>query len=193
MQQLADLDARADRVDARSPRKRKTSARRKVTVRLSEGVCGRLDVAAERPGVGKSMLVEAALEDFLTPAPSVEALLRERLDDMHARFDRFEHDMRMIAETVALHARYQLAVTPPVPSGNKRRSSLVTSVSRFWRNRSIAALDSADLSCRRRSTISIPSAMDERSRQQAGKPRKFRSRSRRARKRLLNASISPRA
>src|SRR6516165_3982214 len=125
MQQLADLDARADRVDARSPRKRKTSARRKVTVRLSEGVCGRLDVAAERPGVGKSMLVEAALEDFLTPAPSVEALLRERLDDMHARFDRFEHDMRMIAETVALHARYQLAVTPPVSQERQQEAILL--------------------------------------------------------------------
>lgn len=120
MQQLAELDGQADRVDVRPARKRKTSARRKVTVRLSEGVCGRLDVAADRPGVGKSMLVEAALEDFLTPAPSVEALLRERLDDMHTRFDRLEHDMRMIAETVALHARYQLAVTPPVPQERQR-------------------------------------------------------------------------
>ena len=104
MQQLSEQDAQADRVDLRPARKRKTSVRRKVTVRLSEGVCGRLDVAADRPGVGKSMLVEAALEDFLTPAPSVEALLRERLDDMHTRFDRLEHDVRMIAETVALHA-----------------------------------------------------------------------------------------
>src|ERR1700704_7104483 len=87
MQQLADLDANADRVDVRPSRKRKASARRKVTVRLSEGVCGRLDVATDRPGVGKSMLVEAALEHFLNPAPSVEALMRERLDDMHVRFD----------------------------------------------------------------------------------------------------------
>ena len=87
MQQLADLDANADRVDLRPSRKRKASSRRKVTVRLSEGVCGRLDVATDRPGVGKSMLVEAALEHFLNPAPSVEALMRERLDDMHARFD----------------------------------------------------------------------------------------------------------
>jgi len=31
--------------------------------------------------------VEAALEHFLNPAPSVEARMRERLDDMHARFD----------------------------------------------------------------------------------------------------------
>ena len=114
MQQLAELDAQADRVDVRPARKRKTSARRKVTVRLSERVCSRLDIATDRPGVGKSMFVEAALEHFLEPAPSVETLLRGRLEDMHARFDRLEHDVHTIAETLALHARYQLAVTPPV-------------------------------------------------------------------------------
>ncbi len=122
MQQLAELDAQADGVDVRPARKRKTSARRKVTVRLSEGVCNRLDVATDRPGVGKSMFVEAALEHFLEPTPSVEALLRERLDDMHARFDRLEHDVRTIAETVALHARYQLAVTPPVSQDRQQEA-----------------------------------------------------------------------
>ena len=125
MQQLADLDANADRVDLRPSRKRKASARRKVTVRLSEGVCGRLDVATDRPGVGKSMLVEAALEHFLNPAPSVEALMRERLDDMHARFDDLARDMRMIAETVALHARYHLAVVPPVPESRQREAVIL--------------------------------------------------------------------
>ena len=125
MQQLADLDAQADRADVRQSRRRKTSARRKVTVRLSEGVCGRLDVATDRPGVGKSMLVEAALEHFLNPAPSVEALMRERLDDMHARFDDLERDMRMIAETVALHARYHLAVMPPVPESRQREAVIL--------------------------------------------------------------------
>ena len=130
MQQLAELDAQADRVDVRPSRKRKASARRKVTVRLSEGVCGRLDVATDRPGVGKSMLVEAALEHFLNPAPSVEALLRERFDDMHARFDRLDRDMRMIAETVALHARYHLAVMPPVPE-SRQREAIVLGDERF--------------------------------------------------------------
>jgi hypothetical protein len=84
--------------------------------------CGRLDVATDRPGVGKSMLVEAALEHFLNPAPSVEALMRERLEDMHARFDHLERDMRMIADTVALHARYHLAVMPPVPETRQRKA-----------------------------------------------------------------------
>jgi hypothetical protein len=118
MQQLADLDVQADRGDIRPSRKRKASARRKVTVRLSEGVCGRLDV------------LEAALEHFLNPAPSVEALMRERLDDMHARFDHLERDMRVIAETVALHARYHLAVMPPVPE-SRQREAVVLGDERF--------------------------------------------------------------
>jgi predicted MFS family arabinose efflux permease len=130
MQQLAELDALADRVDVRPSRKRKSSARRKVTVRLSEGVYGRLDVATDRPGVGKSMFVEAALEHFMSPVPSVEALLRERLDDMHARFDHLDRDMRMIAETVALHARYHLTVVPPLPE-SRQREAIVLGDERF--------------------------------------------------------------
>jgi sugar phosphate permease len=122
MQQIAELDAQADRVDVRPARRRKASVRRKVTVRLSEGVCGRLDVATDRPGVGKSMYVEAALEQFMNPVPSVEVLLRERLDHMHTRFDHLEREMRMIAETVALHARYQLAVTPPVSQDRQQEA-----------------------------------------------------------------------
>ncbi len=125
MQQLAEMHAQADRVEVRPARKRKTSARRKVTVRLSEGVCSRLDVATDRPGVGKSMFVEAALEQFMDPVPSVEALLRERLDDMHARFDHFERDIRMIAETVALHARYHLTVVPPLPEARQREAVIL--------------------------------------------------------------------
>jgi predicted MFS family arabinose efflux permease len=125
MQQLAELDAQIDRVDVRPSRNRKAAARRKVTVRLSEGVCGRLDVATDRPGVGKSMLVEAALEHFLTPEPSVKALLREHLDGLHARLDHLDHDMRMIAETVALHARYHLTVVPPLPESQQREAILL--------------------------------------------------------------------
>jgi MFS family permease len=41
---------------------------------------------------------------------------------MRDRFDRLEHDVRMIAETVALHTRYQLAVTPPVPQERQREA-----------------------------------------------------------------------
>src|SRR6516225_6320782 len=128
MQQLAE--AQADLVDVRPQRRRKISELRKVTVRLSERVCGRLDVASDRPGLGKSMLVEAALEHFLDPTPSVEALLRERLDGIHARFDHLERDMRIITETVALHARYHLTVVPPLPE-SRQREAVVLGDERF--------------------------------------------------------------
>jgi predicted MFS family arabinose efflux permease len=130
MQQLAELEARADRADARTSRKRKSSARRKVTVRLSEGVCGRLDLATDRPGVGKSMLIEAALEHFLDPALSIEALVRQHFDDMNLKFARLDRDMRMVAETIALHARYHLAVMPPVPR-SRQREAIVLGDERF--------------------------------------------------------------
>jgi hypothetical protein len=76
------------------------------------------------------MLVEAALEHFLNPMPSVEALLRERLDGIHARFDHLERDMRIIAETVALHARYHLTVVPPLPE-SRQRETVVLGDERF--------------------------------------------------------------
>ena len=117
MQLHGELDPQASRVEAdlSAPRKRRSSASRKVTVRLTEELYDRLEVATDRRGVGKSMIVEAALERFLNPTTSVEELVRERFEDMHARFDRLERDMRMMAETVALHARYHLAVMPPLP------------------------------------------------------------------------------
>lgn len=129
MQQLSDQDVPAAHIGV-PPRKRKASARRKITVRINEGVCGRLDVATDRPGVGKSMFVEAALDHFLNPAPSVEDMVKERFDRMHARFDRFERDMRMMTEMVALLARYQLAVTPPVAQ-ERQQEAVVLGDERF--------------------------------------------------------------
>ena len=156
MQQLADMDTQADRVDVRSSRKRKSAPRRKVTVRLSEAVCGRLDVATDQPGVGKSMLVEAALAQFLDPAPSREALLLEHLDDMHARFDHLEHDVagnrRDSRAARSISSRRCSTASANATTPGRRLSA--TSASRSWPNRSIAASVNSGLSCRRRSIAS---------------------------------------
>ena len=96
-----------------------------MTVRLTEELYDRLCTATERPGIGKSMVVEAALEHFLSAAPSAEDVIRERFDDMGVRFDRLERDMRMVAETVALHARYHLAVLPPISQSRQREAVLL--------------------------------------------------------------------
>jgi len=126
MQLHDELDVQPSQTEtAVSPRKRKSLATRKVTVRITEGVYEQLQAATERPGVGKSMVVEAALERFLSPRAPVEDLVGQRFDDMHARFDRLEHDMRMIAETVALHARYHLAVMPALPQSRQHEACLL--------------------------------------------------------------------
>ena len=125
MQLQSELDMQASdaEVDASrlSPRRPKRS--RKVTVRLTDELYNRFAAATERPGVGKSMVVEAALERFLSVAPSIEDTVRDRFDDMDDKLDRLERNMRIMAETVALHARYHLAVMPPLPQSRQREAA----------------------------------------------------------------------
>jgi hypothetical protein len=98
---------------------------RKVTVKLTEQLFSRLEAATDRPGVGKSMVVEAALERFLDPAPPIEGLIHEALALITDQLERLDGDVRIIAETVALHARYHLTVTPPMPQPQQRESCAV--------------------------------------------------------------------
>jgi hypothetical protein len=123
MQLHSELDLKAGQAAAAksSPRRRKSSATRKVTIRITESVHERLEAATERPGVGKSMVVEAALAQFLKPRPP-ENTVHQGFGDIHARFDSLERNLRTIAETVALHARYHLAVMPPLPQQQQREA-----------------------------------------------------------------------
>ena len=41
--------------------------KRKISVRLSEEIVGRLEAAAQRPGTNKTTILEAALDRFLDP------------------------------------------------------------------------------------------------------------------------------
>jgi hypothetical protein len=127
MQLHSEVDVQAGRVAAEDlpVSKRGPKRSRKVTIRLTEQLYERLSSATTRPGLGKSMVVEAALERFLNPALSVEDVVQERFDHMDVRFDRLEHDVRMMAETVALHARYHLSVMPPMPQSRQQEAALL--------------------------------------------------------------------
>jgi hypothetical protein len=116
-----ELEASQAAVAKSSPHKRNSAATRKVTVRITEQIHEQLEAATERPGVGKSMVVEAALAQFLNPRPPENAV-HQGFDDIHARFDSLERNLRTIAETVALHARYHLAVMPPLPQQQQREA-----------------------------------------------------------------------
>ena len=96
--------------------------KRKISVRLSEEIVERLEAAAQRPGANKTTILEAALDRFLDPGAETidDVTLLRRLDDMSRQLEQLEHDLRIVSETVALHARYHLAITPPLPPSQQR-------------------------------------------------------------------------
>jgi hypothetical protein len=96
--------------------------KRKISVRLSEEIVERLEAAAQRPGASKTTIVESALDRFLDPgAETVDnATLLRCLDCMSRQLEKVEHDLRIVNETVAFHARYHLAITPPLPRSQQR-------------------------------------------------------------------------
>ena len=96
--------------------------KRKISVRLSEEIVERLEAAAQRPGANKTTILEAALDRFLDPGAETidDATLLRRLDGMSRQLEQLEHDLRIVNETVALHARYHLAITPPLPQSQQR-------------------------------------------------------------------------
>ena len=81
----------------------------------------RLDALAASKGVSKSSIVAAALTAWLSPdaGDQREAAIARRLDRLSRQFDRLERDQTILIETVALHVRYVLTVTTPVPEAHQ--------------------------------------------------------------------------
>jgi hypothetical protein len=88
----------------------------KISVRLPELVAKRLEAAAAAPGARKSSIVEAALDLFLeSETDASESAMSRHLKRISRRLDELESDLKIVAETVALHARFHLTVTPALP------------------------------------------------------------------------------
>jgi hypothetical protein len=90
----------------------------RVGVYLSEGMAARLAEAAKRPGATKSALVEAALDRFLGSDDDIgdTAAVARHLTGLSRQLEQLDRDLRIANETVALHARFHLAVTPLLPA-----------------------------------------------------------------------------
>lgn len=90
----------------------------RIGVYLSEGTAARLAEAATRPGVTKSALVEAALDRLLgsDEDSSDTATLARQFAAMSGQLEQLDRNLRIVNETVALHARFHLAVTPLLPA-----------------------------------------------------------------------------
>ena len=90
----------------------------RIGVYLSEGMAARLNDAATRPGATKSALVETALDRLLGSDDDVSdtATLTRQLSAMSGQLEQLDRNLRIVNETVALHARFHLTVTPILPA-----------------------------------------------------------------------------
>mgnify|MGYP000276397690 CR=1 FL=1 len=93
----------------------------RIGVYLSKQMAARLAAAAKHPGASKSALVEAALAQFLGDDDEVDYIpVDRRLSLMSRKLEQLDQNLKVVTEIVALQARYQLAVTPPLPAAALR-------------------------------------------------------------------------
>lgn len=91
--------------------------RTKATFRLPPDLMHRLSDYATRKRVSQAVVVEAALESFLSPDGSerLEAALARRLDRLSRASERLERHVTIGNEALALFVRFWLTSTPAPP------------------------------------------------------------------------------
>ena len=100
----------------------------RIGVYLSEKMAARLAAAAKHPGTSKSALVEAALAQFLGADDATNDLpVDRRLSLMSRQLEELDRGLRIVNETVALQARFHLAVTPVLPAADQRAACVLGS------------------------------------------------------------------
>lgn len=100
----------------------------RIGVYLSEQMAARLAAAARRPGATKSALVEAALAQFLGSDDETDNIpVDRRLSLMSRQLEELDRGLRIVNETVALQARFHLAVTPVLPAADQRAACVLGS------------------------------------------------------------------
>src|SRR5579859_7071347 len=91
--------------------------RSKHTFRLPPDLAVRLADYADRKRVPQALVVEAALNSYLSPDGSerIEAALGRRLDRLTRQIERLERHVTISSEALALFVRFWLTATSPVP------------------------------------------------------------------------------
>jgi hypothetical protein len=91
----------------------------RVGVYLSEGMAARLAEAAKNPRATKSALIEAALDRYFGSDDAIDdtAAVARHFAGLSRQLEELDRNLRIANETAALHARFHLAVTPPMPAG----------------------------------------------------------------------------
>jgi MFS family permease len=104
-----------------SSHSRETLVKPRVGVYLSEGMAARLAEAAKSPRATKSALVEAALDRYFgSDAVDDTVVVARHLAGLSRQLEELDRNLRIANETAALHARFHLAVTPLLSTGELR-------------------------------------------------------------------------
>ena len=131
--------------------------RSKHTFRLSLDLAVQLADYANRKRVPQTLVVEAALNSYLSPDSSerMEAALGRRLDRLTRQLERLERHVTISNEALALFVRFWLTATPPLPDaaqsaaqtkGRERYEGFVEALGRrIARGQSLAHEISEDL------------------------------------------------
>lgn len=96
----------------------------KIGVYLTSDVAKLLRLAARRSGATKSDIVNEAVARYLDPPPESdpnEAVL-QRLDRLAKAIRRLHRDVEIMTETLAIHIRQFLMITPPVPKSEQQEA-----------------------------------------------------------------------
>jgi MFS family permease len=90
----------------------------RVGVYLSEPTAARLAEAAKGPRATKSAVVEAALDRYFGSGDDISdtATVARHLSGLSSQLEELDRSLRVVNETAALHARFHLAVTLPMPA-----------------------------------------------------------------------------
>jgi hypothetical protein len=98
----------------------------KIGVYLTDDVAKQLKIAARRPGVTMSSIVNEALRRFLDPAPKKkhgEEVL-QRLKGLAKRHRQIHREVEIVSESVALFVRYFLTINPPLPKSEQKAAEI---------------------------------------------------------------------
>lgn len=101
--------------------------KRRICSYVSDATGDRLDMAAKKPGLTKSAIIDEALKRYLDPQrdQSLDAALMRRLDRLTRRQGLIERDVAIATETIALFVRYFLTITPPLPQAEQEAAKMV--------------------------------------------------------------------
>jgi predicted transcriptional regulator len=101
--------------------------KRKVSVRLSPQLFERLQAAAESQASTKTAIIEDALDRLLclNEQCNDEIKVLRQFESMGQRLEQIERDLKLVNETVTLHARYHLTVMPPMPQAQQRAACIL--------------------------------------------------------------------